>query len=109
MNENTATTCKAVVAYDNLTEKGMVLWHHGEDLKGILDPTMDPGSESLESLGMEDAPHGISVWEGKYDWYSGVNAEGIDEGADFVGRGTFREPTDVEWQCIQRGSNPWNC
>lgn len=45
------TLNRAVVACDNLTTNGMVLWHEGDDLSNILDPDLDPGSESLDGRG----------------------------------------------------------
>lgn len=62
----------------------------------------DVGS-SLKDLGLDDAPCGISVWEGK-----------IESERDYYGEtdawleGEFREPTLEEWDCINHDDCPWD-
>lgn len=63
-------------------------------------------SGDLGDLGLDDAPPGISIWEGKseggaYDHYNG-------DYADTYLVGTFREPTEEEWQAIRKGKCPWS-
>ncbi len=94
---------RGVVACDG-NGTGTVLWWVG----GHLDlEVQEYGLKQLDELGLDDAPHGISIWEGVYIWHSGVNSEGIDEGGDTTSQGTFRPPTDEEWAAIREGRLPW--
>lgn len=88
----------AVVASDG-DGRGCVLWTAGPHVQSFLDEI----GRGLDDIGLDDAPDGISVWEGKiktYHYYEG------DYDADLTGK--FREPSDEEWQSIQRGECPWN-
>lgn len=92
---------KAVVARD---EKGVgcILWWTGEHLRCEI----DAGFYDLSDLGLDDAPHGISIWEGIYVYYSG-SWENELEGGGSDPKGTFRSPTDDEWGAIKAGRSPW--
>lgn len=95
---------RAVVANDS-GGKGLVLWYVGGHLNlEISEAGMGP---HLDELGLDDAPDGISVWEGIYT-YKGSSRYGLDEGAESSPKGSFRPPTDEEWAHIRLGQCPWN-
>lgn len=92
---DTNKASKAVLAVNNGI--GTVLWAVGainDELKG--------DGPDMDALGLlQDAPHGISVWEGHY-------VEHKDPfGTYTVPRGKFRPPTDTEWSKIQKNESPW--
>lgn len=92
---------KAVVASKD--GDGCVLYTAGPHVKSLQEET---GTHRLDDLGLDDAPDGISVWEGKitgggYDSFNG------DYHDTFL-KGEFREPTHYEWQMIREGQCPWN-
>lgn len=93
---------RAVIAnHDNCT--GLVLWHTADS---YLDHEIDQlGSRRLDDLGLDDAPHGISIWEGTYVWQPG-GYECPEDGMSMPD-GRFRSPTDDEWVAIRDGRNPW--
>lgn len=79
---------------------GAVLFWVGHELMGLT---------ALADLGLDDAPEGLSIWEGRYAWGSGWNAAmGIDEGGDADPRGAFRALTDAEWSAVRDGCPPWD-
>jgi len=62
------------------------------------------GSHRLDDNGLDDAPDGISIWEGHmHSW-----------GPDFDGeydaelRGEFRNLTESEWKLLAEGQAPWD-
>lgn len=59
----------------------------------------------LGDLGLDDAPIGISIWEGDYVWRSTSYEYPLEGDEDPVG--AFRAPTDDEWAAIREGRNPW--
>jgi hypothetical protein len=83
---------KAVVASSNGV--GCVLYtvgpHVANDLENI-------GSD-LSDIGLDNAPDGISVWEG-------ITA---GDSHDSWLEGKFRAPTEVEWASIRHGHCPWD-
>lgn len=92
---------RAVVANGTSSGAGTVLWCAGPDIENEVRQI----SSRLDDLGLDDAPHGISVWEGRYVWFPGSweypqDGESMPEGA-------FRAPTDDEWQAIREGRSPW--
>jgi len=94
---------RAVVAHGGMGNGCLLHW------VGIhLEVESEAGFTSLDDLGLDDAPEGISIWEGKYTWSSGVNGEGIDEGGDAAPDGEFRALTDAEWAAIRENKAPWD-
>lgn len=85
---------KAVVA-NNKQGHGLVLWYVGDVI-----------TSEIEEAGfcLDDAPEGISVWEGIGIWTPGP-FEYPDDG-DFELVGEFRKPTDEEWAAIRAGECP---
>lgn len=92
----------AVVACDG-EGHGCVLWTAGPYMQSEMDQV---GTKVLSDLGLDDAPLGISVWEGKYVWHPGSYEYPMD--GDSEASGKFREPTDAEWAAIREGRCPWN-
>ena len=87
----------AVVACDG-NGHGCVLFTVGPHIAAELE---DVG-RVLGDIGLDDAPAGISVWQGRY--ISSRNYWGVVDGSL---EGEFRNPTPAEWAEIQRNKNPW--
>lgn len=64
---------------------------------------MEDVGRALGSIGLDDAPAGISVWEGKTESYKSYYGE-----QDVYLEGEYRDPTPEEWKAIQAGECPWN-
>lgn len=92
---------KGVIACDG-HGNGVVLWAIGAHLRFEME---ECGLSCLGDLGLDDAPEGISVWEGKYIWQSG--GWECQQDGEMYPKGSFRSPTDEEWQAIRAGSCPW--
>lgn len=92
---------RGVVACDG-KGNGCVLWYAGASLANEIE---EGGLVHLGDLGLDDAPNGISVWEGRYFWTRGPY-EYPDDG-DSYPSGKFRDPTEEEWQKIRAGRCPW--
>lgn len=90
---------RAVLANNN--GKGVVLWCRGTHIEQEID-ALDC---SLESLGLDNAPEGISIWEGRAHWSPGPWEHPEDGDVELVG--TFRAPTEKEWEAIRRNECPW--
>lgn len=82
---------------------GIVLWYVG----GYISNEIESVGNHLDDLGLDDAPEGISVWEGKYSYHSS-SWEYYSEGFDSEPHGKFREPTEEEWKAIKRNECPWD-
>lgn len=94
---------KAVIACDG-DGRGCVLWYEG----GALDNEIrECGFHELSELGLDNAPAGISIWEGTYVWMPGGYECPAD--GDFVvgSASAFREPTEDEWVAIREKRSPW--
>lgn len=92
---------RAVVAnHKNAT--GIVLWctDHSH-----ISMEIEQTSRRLDDLGLDDAPDGISVWEGCYVWRPGGYECPQDGTTD--PQGEFRTPTEDEWLAIREGRSPW--
>jgi hypothetical protein len=81
---------------------GVVLYSAGPHVESMID---GGGSRLLDDLGLDDAPDGISVWEGGIKSVH-INTPDAYEYDAWL-EGTFREPTGEEWQAICRGECPW--
>lgn len=92
---------RAVVAADGIGH-GCLLWWIGLGLS----IEHEAGLTALDDLGLDDAPHGISIWEGRYI-YTRDN-EPYVESYSAEAKGAFRAPDDLEWQEIRAGRAPWN-
>lgn len=99
-DEHDEPNSRAVVA--NGDHGGVVLWRHGNH----IDHAMELWAGDLTDVGLDDAPQGVSVWEGYYTFHEPRGMEG-DYDTDAEAHGCFRVPTDAEWGAIRRGESPW--
>lgn len=90
---------RAVVANDK-TGNGIVLWAVGDVAQEVEDI-----SPMLQDVGLNDAPVGVSVWEGNVHWFQS-GWETPEWEAEL--KGVFRAPTEEEWGAIRRGLSPWD-
>lgn len=62
------------------------------------------GSYRLDDNGLDDAPDGVSIWEGR------VQGWGPDRDGEYDAelRGEFRPLTAEEWQLLASGEPPWD-
>lgn len=96
---------KVMVAYGEY-EKGAVMWAVGHHISMEMD---DSGLTDPEDLGLEPDEPGIWVWEGIY-----VYVPGYVDGYEAPGegymepKGTWRLPTDQEWEALRNGECPWD-
>jgi len=97
MDDDDIDINRAVVASRN--GRGVVLFYSGDWIQHEID---EEHHDDLDELGLEDAPDGISVWEG-YPVTRGNNPETMYT----EGEGTFRRPTAREWGSIEGGESPW--
>ena len=94
--------CLAVISARN--GSGAVLWWVG----GHIDAEICEGHISeLGDLGLDNAPDGISIWEGVYDYHRDQSYYHDDGGWTEV-NGEFRNPTEEEWVGIREGRCPWD-
>ena len=64
----------------------------------------------IEDLGLDDAPEGISVWEGDLvttESWTDCGKEYDTELEPANREDPFRDLTDAEWAAIRTGQNPW--
>ena len=94
-------TSRAIIASHH--GHGVVLWHVGAHLDAEIEGV---GLLYLGDLGLDDAPDGLSVWEGFYVAKPGMSGEPWDE--TMQPEGAFREPNALEWRAIQRKECPWD-
>jgi hypothetical protein len=92
----------AVVACDG-NGHGCVLWTAGPHVESLVH---EAGVTNLSDLGLDDAPEGISIWEGtiKTVHHNTPDANEYDSWLE----GSFREPTSKEWESIRKNECPWN-
>lgn len=62
-------------------------------------------STELDELGLDDAPQGLSIWEGEMGSVQVNTADGID--FDFEATGNFRPLTQEEWITLSKTGEPW--
>lgn len=91
---------RAVVA--NAKSGGVVLWYVGYHLYEEIEIAQ---LVDLDDLGLEEAPEGISIWEGIYGYTYDSDSGKIDLTEP---EGDFREPTEEEWSVIKQGKPPWD-
>lgn len=90
---------RAVLA--NADGTGVVLWAVGVH----IEEEISNAGRQLSDLGLDDAPDGISVWEGVWNGFERHTPDGSEY--DSEARGAFREPTEAEWESIRKGECPW--
>ena len=92
----------AVVACD-ANGHGVVLWTAGPHVYSMIN---EAGVSDLDLLGLDDAPEGISIWEGTIKTVHHHTPD-MNEHDSWL-EGMFREPTDEEWDSIRKNECPWN-
>ena len=91
---------RAVVA--NRKGHGCVLFYDGNSIRMEIE---EAGLHELSDLGLDDAPEGVSIWEGEYVWQSG-GFECPTDGECYPS-GKFRKPTKAEWGYITCDESPF--
>jgi hypothetical protein len=92
----------AAASAEGTTSRGCVLYAVGAHLRFEIE---EGGLHELGELGIDDAPAGISVWEGTFIWQPG--GWECPQDGDMFPKGVFRPPTAEEWQSIREGRCPW--
>ena len=94
---------KAVVASDGMGN-GCVLFHCGAH----IDEEINSIGRALSSLGLDDCPDGVWVWEGVYRGITHPSTPNGPEEYDTECVGGFKEPDDMEWMKIRNNICPWD-
>jgi hypothetical protein len=84
--------------------EGSVLWWVGGHIDFELS---EAGMVSLGDLGLDNAPDGLSIWEGVYDYHRDQSYF-HDDGGWTEANGDFRRPTEEEWEWIKSNQCPWD-
>lgn len=86
----------------NVKGKGVVVTYEGDGIEANFEAI---GSPYLDDQGLDDAPEGFSIWEGRlcitntcWEYPSEYDCE-LD--------GTFRDLTDREWSLLRETGVPW--
>lgn len=97
------TTSAALIAMGPNT--GAVLEYCGS---GITLEISEAGLYALDELGLDDAPLGLSIWEGEYVFEPGYidGYEAPGEGQSLP-KGKFRELTPEEWEKVRKREPLW--
>jgi hypothetical protein len=98
VEEDWSKPSKAVVANMGV---GCALWTIGPHVQSMIDNL----GHALQDLGLDDAPDGISVWEGVLKTVHIVLPD-ANEDESWL-EGSFREPTEEEWSFIKQNRCPW--
>jgi len=67
---------------------------------------VDEFSSSLDDLGLDDAPDGLSIWEGTMGSRRVQTQDGDDW--DYEVNGAFRDLTPEEWDKLKAGEPLWS-
>jgi hypothetical protein len=78
----------------NESSIALIVWYKGKEIEDHMDHT-GPYAYDLE---IYDSPEGISIWEG------GFESDGDDW---FSSYGSFRDPTQEEWEAIMNRRSPF--
>jgi hypothetical protein len=85
--------------------RGAVLEYQGS---GISNEIAEGGLYDLDELGLDDAPAGLSVWEGDYIWEDGwFEGYRSPENGEAHPHGKFRPLTPKEWAALSAGEPLW--
>ena len=82
---------KAII-WNNQRGEGVVIQYDGTNISEEIDAI---GTVALNALGLDDAPPGFSIWEGKSVWSPGPYEHPMDGDVELIGK--FRPLTDDEW------------
>ncbi len=83
--------------------RGCVLFSAGPHVDSMID---EAGVSDLDLLGLDDAPEGISIWEGTIKTVHHHTPD-MNEYDSWL-EGAFRAPTDQEWESIRKNECPWD-
>jgi hypothetical protein len=92
---------RALIGCDGDGNGALLAWI-GESLEYEIDGI----GKALADLGLDDAPEGLSIWEGTYVGRRYDTMDGTEYETEV--QGTFRDLTDEEWDALKRGDDPWN-
>lgn len=93
-------TSESIALIANHEGQGIVLAFAGESIGHEIDAV----GRNLEELQLDDAPNGLSIWEGQIDWSCGGY---LDDNAEAYVRGTFRQLEVEEWARLAQTGVPW--
>lgn len=93
---------KAIVAAR--AGRGVLLFYAGPHFRYQVE---EEPLECLDDLGLDKAPLGISVWEGVYITEAGATWDG-ETSDESMPKGEFRLLTEMEWDAVRKGMNPWD-
>lgn len=94
-------TTESIALIANNGGSGIILELHGTGISCEVDAV---GSKRLDDYGLDDAPDGLSIWEGHLNAHPcGPHNEEVDTG--LVGK--FRDLTDEEWRLLKETGVPW--
>lgn len=99
---NTELRSRALVACDGDGHGCLVYWV-GADLGFEV---AEMGLCELADLGLDDAPRGLSIWEGRYVTNRVGGYDSPDVETEPSGR--FRPLTAAEWSEVSQGRAPWD-
>lgn len=77
---------------------GVVLCHDGPGIEAAIEDT----GTCLDYCGLDDAPDGLSIWEGSYQVVRTYEGD-----YDAWLEGTFRPLTEAEWGLLRTTEVPW--
>ena len=90
--------CWAIIAH-NIGQGCVLAYGGGATLRHEIE---EVGCRALDDLGLDDAPEGISVWEGRYTTTGNSGHPGYyDESMETHPFGRFRALTDDDWRCLR--------
>jgi hypothetical protein len=97
------TTSRVLIAMG--PKSGAVLEYQGS---GITIEMEEAGLYGLDDLGLDDAPSGLSIWEGDYVYEPGYvdGYEAPGEGMSSP-KGRFRQLTPEEWATVSEAKPLW--
>lgn len=73
---------------------------------GHIELMFECGSKKLEDLGLDNAPEGLSIWEGSVVDTTYESIDGTDYDCEL--QGDFRKLTEDEWEAFRKGENLWD-
>lgn len=77
---------------------GTVICHDGPGIESAIEDT----SPALDACGLDDAPDGLSIWEGCY-----ITTRDYWGEYDAYLSGHFRDLTEAEWTLLRETDVPW--
>lgn len=81
---------------------GVILEHDGPGIEAAVDGECNL---RLEDHGLDDAPDGLSIWEGRYACFNTSYEYSYEYECELDGK--FRDLTDREWDYLRETGTPW--